>query len=114
MCLSRISPATALRSLWALALLQDPERVLRKLGAPATRGARRVARLLAARHLGQAVAVVLRPSPAVTRWSRRVDEAHGLSMAGLALASRPYRRAALFSCAVAAALSLASLKANRS
>ncbi|HWD64248.1 MAG TPA: hypothetical protein VG405_03670 [Solirubrobacteraceae bacterium] len=103
-----------MRILWGLTLLVAPSRVLHGLDTPAPRGVRRVARLLGARHLGQAAAVTLFPQPAVRRWSRRVDEAHGLSMAVLAVASSRYRRAALFSCAVAAAFSQAPAEADQS
>ncbi|HET9718592.1 MAG TPA: hypothetical protein VFP55_00790 [Solirubrobacteraceae bacterium] len=89
-----------------MALLGDPERMLRAADAPAGGPGRLVARILGVRHVCQAAAVALFPERSVRRGSRWVDEAHGLSMVGLAAASEEYRGAALLSAAMAAALVL--------
>jgi hypothetical protein len=64
---------------------------------------RKVALVLAARHLGQAAAALRRPDGVVARWGWTADVAHSLSMLGLAAASRRWRTAALANAVAAAA-----------
>ncbi|WP_329048925.1 hypothetical protein OG738_40155 [Amycolatopsis sp. NBC_01488] len=63
---------------------------------------RKVALVLAARHLVQGAAALRRPDGVVARWGWTADVAHSLSMVGLAALSRRWRAAALANAVVAA------------
>lgn len=66
-----------------------------------------VLRILAVRHLAQAVATLARP--ALVKPGAGVDALHAVSMAGVAVGSRRYRRAALTDAVIATTLTGAGL-----
>jgi hypothetical protein len=90
------------------ALLLAPGRLLRAVGDPAGRRARLAARVLGARHLGQAV-LLGASGGRVARLGAAVDGLHGASMVALGLAARRHRMAAMASGAAAAALAALEL-----
>jgi hypothetical protein len=108
----RLRPGVAVPALHALvggALLLAPGRLLRGIGDPAGPRARLVARVLGARHLGQAALLATVGGRVVARLGAAVDALHGASMIALALAARRHRGAAMSSGAVAAALAALEL-----
>ncbi|MFR9805487.1 hypothetical protein ACL02T_24850 [Pseudonocardia sp. RS010] len=104
------------RAAWGTASLLRPQTVASVCGAPATRRARAVARVLGARHLVQLGVATALPVRACRTAGAVVDGAHAASCLGLAAASRSWRRAALTDAAVAtvfAALGVARRRAIR-
>jgi hypothetical protein len=86
----------AARASYGCALLIAPGAVIYlATGHPAGRRARRLARLLGARHLIQATVTSLAPLPCVLTVGAGVDGLHAASMVMLAAADRGARRAAL-------------------
>ncbi|MGI8680874.1 MAG: hypothetical protein ACR2JO_01810 [Mycobacteriales bacterium] len=84
-----------------------PHRVSREVSGGSSVGANWL-RLLGARHLGQGIALLGRPTSRVLSGSAAVDGLHAASMVMLALASPAYRRPAALSAAVATASGTAS------
>ncbi|NBH11575.1 short-chain dehydrogenase, partial [Amycolatopsis sp. SID8362] len=80
------------RLVWGLGVLA----MSRRLPIP-----RKVAVVLAARHLLQAAATLRRPDGVVARWGWTADVAHGVSMLGLAAVSPRWRAAATANAVVA-------------
>ena len=70
-------------------------------------GGRRVVRVLGVRQVAQAALTGRAPTRAVLWLGAEVDAAHAVSMVGLAICSRRYRRAALGDATVAGALAAA-------
>jgi hypothetical protein len=66
-----------------------------------------VVRLLGGRMVLQAGAELLRPTPDLALTGALVDATHALSMVGVALISRRYRRGAVISAGIAAASAVA-------
>jgi hypothetical protein len=93
----------SVRALWGAVLLLRPGAVLGLVGRP-PRGVVRVARLLGARHLIEALILSRLRGRTPPRWPMLVDVAHGTSMAVTAAYSRRFRRDALASAAVAGLL----------
>jgi hypothetical protein len=87
-------PVAAARVVWGTGVLVAS----RYLPVP-----RKLALVLAARHLAQAGATLRRPDGVVARWGWTADVAHSVSMLGLAAVSRRWRAAALANAVVAAA-----------
>jgi hypothetical protein len=88
------------RVTWGTLLLAAPGLVLHALGGvDAGVGPRRLMRVLGARHLAEAVVDVR--YPAVRRWAAAVDGIHACTVAGLAIVSPRWRRAATADAAVA-------------
>ncbi|MBS2963341.1 hypothetical protein KGA66_09815 [Actinocrinis puniceicyclus] len=97
-----------------MALLARPDALIRFSSAhPADPQARRVARILGARHCAQAALVGSTRAPLAHRLATAVDVLHALSMAGLAVADRKYRRAAIIDGCIAAAFAGAQQAALR-
>jgi len=91
-----VSGVVAVRAAYGAVLLSAPGAVVRLYsGHPDDRRSRRVARLLGARHLTQAVLTVGAPSATVRALGVEADLAHAVSMLGLAAGDRSRRRAAL-------------------
>ena len=90
------------------ALLLAPGRVLRGVGDRDDPWGRLVARVLGARHLGQAAALAV-SGGRVARLAAAVDGLHGASMVALGLAARRHRSAGMASAAVAAVLAVLEL-----
>lgn len=102
------------RAGYGTALLLAPDALLRPAtGRPADARARGVARVLGARHLVQAAAVGVRPTPAVVALGAEVDVAHAASMLGLAALVRSRRRTGLLDGAVAAAFAAGGVVSAR-
>jgi NAD(P)-dependent dehydrogenase (short-subunit alcohol dehydrogenase family) len=99
----------ALHALVGSALLLAPGRLLRRVGDPADRRARLLARVLGARHLGQAAALGAAGGGVAARLGAAVDGLHGTSMVALALAARRHRGAAMAAAAAAGALAALEL-----
>jgi hypothetical protein len=101
----RLLPAA--HALVGAALLLAPGRVLSVLnGRRPGRAGPLVARVLGARHAGQALVLAARPD--LAGWGAAVDALHAASMATYASTGRPGRRAAGASALVAALLALAA------
>ncbi len=104
-----MTASTAARALLGLVLVAWPDTVLDALDEsdppPLTR---RAARALGVRHLLEAVALTVRPSP-TRRFVASFDLLHGASMVGLAFGSRRYRRIAVLAASAAAVLGLSSV-----
>jgi hypothetical protein len=98
-----MSGVVALHGLYGSALLAAPGLLLHGVGDPADRMARLAARVLGARHLGQA-ALFAATGARAARLGAAVDGLHAASMVLLGLAVPRHRRAAMASGAVAAAL----------
>ena len=91
-----VSGFVAVRAAYGAVLLSAPGAVVRLYsGHPDDRRSRRVARLLGARHLTQAVLTVGAPSATVRALGVEADLAHAVSMLGLAAGDRSRRRAGL-------------------
>jgi hypothetical protein len=105
----------ALRLGWAVALLAVPGRLLHLTAGSGddTPAARRVVRVLGARHAAQAAAELL-GSQGSSRLGVAVDAAHGLSMVALAARSGRWRRPATLSAAVASSFAVAGWMIARS
>ena len=100
---------TVVRVTWGVALLVAPATVTARVHhAPAGFRTDVVARVLGARHIGQALVTVLRPTRAVRRGGVAVDVAHAASMVALAAVSPAHRRAGLTDAAIGAAFGVAS------
>lgn len=84
-------------------LLSQPTRLLRLTRTRSGPAEPWIVRLLGARLLLQATAVLVRPTRGVLRAATSVDALHGLSMLVVARYSRRFRRLALLSAAAAAA-----------
>lgn len=82
-----------------------PDLAAHLVGAP-PRDAHPVLRLLGLRHLAEALAILLRPRPAVVATGIAVDAAHVLSCVLLAAVSRSHRQPALRDGAVASSVLL--------
>jgi hypothetical protein len=93
--------AAGVGAAWGLALIAQPRRVLRVIdgSVPPGRPLLMGTRVLGARHLGQALGLVLRPDVAA-RWGAGVDLVHAVSMLGLAAAEPRRRRPELVSAGV--------------
>ena len=98
----------ALHALVGAVLLLAPGRLLRGVGDPGDRRARLAARVLGARHLGQA-ALLAATGRRTTRFGAAVDGLHAASMVPLGLAVPLHRRAAMASGAVAGVLAALEL-----
>jgi hypothetical protein len=97
---------TLVRAAYGVALCCAPGPVLRLEGGPAagaSPGARAVARVLGGRHIVQAVASAMRPTPAVLALGAGTDVLHSASMIALAALDRPRRRLGLSDSLMAAA-----------
>lgn len=91
------------RAGWGAALLIAPQQVLERVHhLEVDTAALRIARVLGARQLAQAVLSGLDPSPEVLAMGVWVDSAHAASAVGLAVADRDRARAGLTDAAVAA------------
>jgi hypothetical protein len=105
-----VTPATGARLVLAAAALVAPRRVASWWGAdPGDEAVLRVARILAVRHLTQALATSVRPGRDTDRVSAAVDALHATSMVVLAGLSPRYRRPAATSACVALAFSVATV-----
>jgi hypothetical protein len=93
--------APALRAAYGAGLVAAPVR---------DRAVRRFCRILGVRHLLQAVAAAVRPSPAERLTGVAVDLAHCASAAGLSYAVRRHRRLLRANAAVAAGFALAGIR----
>lgn len=113
--MSRLRRPAALRSIaalgaaWGLALAVTPKRVLNALDSSIVPGQPLMvgARVLGARHIGQAAALLLRPDLAA-RWGAGVDGLHATSMLALAALDPKRRRLELVSAGVSLTLGVAS------
>lgn len=95
------------RAIWGSGLLLRPGSVLTAVHrAPLDTVDLTVARILGARHVGQAAATVAVPAPEVVAAGVYADLAHALSMVGLAAAVRSRRRAGLTEATIAVAFAL--------
>lgn len=103
-----MSRLSALHGLYGTALLLAPGLLLRRVGDPDDRVARLAARVLGARHLGQA-ALLAATGRRATRLGAAVDGLHAASMVLLGLAVPLHRRAAMASGAVAGVLAALEL-----
>jgi hypothetical protein len=92
------------RAAWGVALLLAPGVVLCACGGERTRRVKFAARLLGARHVGEALVPRSAREPGPPRWMIAADTLHGASMLVLAAGSPRLRRAALLSAASAGAL----------
>jgi hypothetical protein len=101
----------AIRAGWGTALLLAPASVLRSSGA-ACSGARtsRVARMLGARQLIQALLAVRHRSRSSSLAGAAVDIAHGATMLALAIRAPAYRRPASASALAAATFAILGLR----
>jgi hypothetical protein len=103
------------RAGYGAALLLAPVLTIRlATGSPPGRRARRVARLLGARHLAQATLTTFAPLPGAFAAGAGVDALHAASMLILAAGDRAARRAALTDTAAEAAFAAAGLAAAAS
>jgi hypothetical protein len=103
--------ATALRAGWGTALLVLPDRILRLAGHHPTPSARRVLRVLGARHLAQAIAAWLAHDTRNTRdIGAVVDTAHAASCLVIACGSPSWRRAAATDMVIATALAVDGIR----
>jgi hypothetical protein len=103
----------ALHAAWGAVLVCGPARLLALTGEEPSPAARRVLRVLGARHLGQAVVTAARPGPWMLRAGSAVDLLHAASCAALAVADARWRRAAALGAAGATAMAAAGLAAAR-
>jgi hypothetical protein len=102
------------RLAYGIGLLAAPGALIRFTSAhPADPRARRVARILGARHCVQAVLVGSARAPVVHELAVAVDVLHALSMEGLAVFDHTYRRAEILDGGVATAFASAQLLALR-
>lgn len=85
------------RAAWGSALLVATNATLRLARVTPRPQLVAAARVLGARHLGEAACALVAPTPGVMRWSRRIDLLHAATMAPLALASTRLRTAATIS-----------------
>jgi len=108
---SRLHAAAGITT--GLALLIDPDRVVRLLAPTFPRERTWLVRALGARVLVQDAAVLLRPEPAVVATGAAVDLLHALSMLPF-LRSTRYGRAARISGAVSAGAAVAGWALARS
>jgi hypothetical protein len=76
-------------------------------GQPPSPRARRVARVLGIRHLGQAAIMAWAPGPEMIAVGGAIDLSHAASMLALAAVNRPLRRAELADALAAATLAVA-------
>jgi hypothetical protein len=97
-----------LRAGYAVVLLCVPSALIGVCtGQPASKADRRVARVLGARHLVQAVLTARSPSPAVLGLGALVDVLHSASMLALGAANRPMRNAEFADGLIAASFAVA-------
>lgn len=102
----------AARASYGVALVLAPGPVIRlATGRFPGRRARRVARVLGARHLIQAAVSSLAPLPGVLAAGAAVDAVHAASMVALAAADRGSRRAALTDALTESFLAVAGISA---
>jgi hypothetical protein len=96
---------TLFRAGWGALLLVRPKIVLARLGGDRSGGVRAAARILGARHLGEAIVLSLHTedSPA-PRWPIVVDLGHAFSMLIVAYFNPRVRRDALASAGMSSAL----------
>lgn len=98
------------RAGYGVALVLAPGPLIRLVtGAPPTRRACQVARLLGARHLAQATLTTLAPQPGVFAAGTGIDVLHATSMLMLAAIDRAARRTALADAVAEAALAAGGL-----
>ncbi|KAA0109283.1 hypothetical protein [Mycolicibacterium sp. P1-5] len=91
-----------LRGAWGVALLFNPDGVLRVTASgPVDSTGRNVTRILGARQLVQATLSGLRPSPEVLAMGVWVDTVHALTASALALSDRRRARAGCTDAAIA-------------
>lgn len=110
---SRRDTLVGAETLAGAALLLDPEALLSRVGlVDSTPGARRLARLLGARQLAQALLLAFAPSGEAAALASVIDATHCTSMLVLARLSARYRRAALSSAVIAAMFCLWELWAS--
>jgi hypothetical protein len=103
-----------LRAGYGAVLLAAPGPVLGLCtGEPASRRSRAVARVLGARHLGQAAVTAGRPSAEVLSAGVLVDLAHAVSMLALAAGDRALRRAELIDALAATILAAVGVAATQ-
>lgn len=99
-----------LRGAYGVVMLLFPGRVVAAYsGHPARRGDLRVARVLGARHVVQAIACAGTPTRAVLLLGAETDVAHAASALGLAALDRPRRRAGLVDAVVATLFAIAGV-----
>jgi len=104
----------ALRAAYGIVLLTRPEAIATPvLGRHLDRTGLLVARILGARHLVQATAYGVMPTPPSPVLGLGVDAAHASSMVVVACGARRHRRAALTSAAISSGLALADALASR-
>lgn len=113
--MTSVSRTELARGLWGAALVLAPGPVLRHVhgvgeGGPGVA----VLRVLGARHLLQAAAVTVRPTPRMLLLGAAVDLSHCLSAVPLALAGGRYARAGAVETTVAAAWTAAEAARRRS
>lgn len=101
------------RAVWGVTFLTVPRPLLRTLRTPADAPAVVTARVLGARHVLQAVATAIRPSPAMWRLGIGVDAAHALTAAVLAIHDRQRRVPAVVETGLSAAWIITSIVALR-
>lgn len=109
-----MSPVPAVRAGYGLALLVAPGPLLRLAGGSDESAEVRVARVLGARQVAQALATAGHPGPVRLCAGALVDALHAASMFALAAVSAEHRRPALLDGSVATALCAGGLVAARS
>jgi hypothetical protein len=114
MSLFRVDAAVVARAGWGCALMFAPDRVLRIGGRPpAPPAAVAVARVLATRHLAQALVTAAWPAGWVADASAAVDALHAGTDVGFAAVSARWRRIVLIDAAIAAALAASDRRTAR-
>ena len=110
----RVTASPLVRFAYGAALLAVPGGLIELAGArPADARAKRVARVLGARHCLQAALVGRSRAPIAHVLAVPVDLLHALSMAGLATFDRTYRRAEIIDGGIATAFASAQVRALR-
>jgi hypothetical protein len=95
---------TLFRAGWGALLLVRPKIVLARLGGDRSCGVRAAARILGARHLGEAIVLSLHEDSPAQRWPIVVDLGHAFSMLIVAYVNPRVRRDALASAGMSSAL----------
>lgn len=109
----RVAALPLVRFAYGAALLTVPGALIGLAGGhPASARAKRVARVLGARHCLQALLVGRARTPSARELAVPVDALHALSMAGMAALDRTYRRAEIVDCCIAAAFAGAQVRAR--
>lgn len=105
----------AVRAAWGTVLLSVPDRVLAlsRSDHPHDRTARRVLRVLGARHLAQTAVEMISHRPALRYLGVGVDGLHAASGAALAALDSRWRRAAWLDAGIATGFAVAGLLTAR-